>query len=123
MRVEYSKRGGVDICLTGKEVEEAIDLWLSITGNLTITGPASTTVNGKKCEYGLVYVIGTVQTGCQALYTGQYADEYEAYTAYRASLNLAALTYKDWAEGWERETPARRELILAAYKLLQGVKQ
>ena len=121
MKVQYGKRFGIDIRLTGKEIEEAINLWLRITGNLTITGPATTTVNSQKCEYGLVYVTGTVQTGCQILCSSKYLDEYEAYTAYRTALGLASLTYKDWSEGWERETPAMRELILAAYKL--GAKQ
>lgn len=120
MKVQYgngkTKYGpGIDICLTGSEVAEAINLWLAKTGNVIVTGPSTITVNGHQCKYGLVYVdpSGSVKTETQTLHgrgptkepetlkvkvmvdedttfsgkpvTRKYAEEYKLYYAYTAS--------------------------------------
>lgn len=52
-RTEYGP--GVNIDLTGDEVAIAIDAWLVAHG-VRVSGPRTTTVNGKLCEGGRVYV-------------------------------------------------------------------
>lgn len=129
MKVEYGKGTteygpGVDIKLTGTEVAEAIDLWLHTTGNLTITGPMTITVNGQLCKYGLVYVdpSGSVITQDKTFYgrgepsTRKYEQEYKLYCEYTNQITtLDHLDYNTWVLDWEQNNQVRQQTILLKY--------
>ena len=128
-KTEYGP--GVDIKLTGDEVAEAIDLWLSLTGRLIVSGPRAVTVNGRRCEYGLVYVdpSGSVKSedghlsmkGAGEITPRLYGNEYTLYLGCIQSLGsqFKPLSYDVWVLHWI-QCGNRQQSILEKYAQLAG---